>query len=108
MLNEPISEKAYVMSNYEKVVAAYRRHKGADPMSATDKTRVLGAMARAGQLTTHGARVFFLKLEGVLPDEAHFNAPPPWVLGDPHYVSPQKLKRMVEAHDGSLGSALCS
>lgn len=96
------------MTNYEKVVAAYERHKSSAPLTAVNKARTIRAMATAGKLTVFGARVYFLKLEGALPDFAHFNAPPPWVYQDPHYISPQKLRRMVDAYDGSWGSAQCA
>ena len=93
------------MTEYEKAVAAYRRHIEPGPLTQALKTRIVGAMARAGDLTTFGARVLFLKLENAMPDFAHFNAPPPWVFQDPHYISAQRLKRMVDAYNGNWGSA---
>lgn len=95
------------MTNYERAVAAYQKHLGSMPMSSIDKNRLLRAMARAGRLTIFGARVLFLTLERALPDLAHFNVPPPWVVHDPHYVSARRLKRMVDAYDGRWGSAHC-
>jgi hypothetical protein len=79
------------------VRAAYEKYQVAGPRSEQVKARMLRAMARAGDLTAHGARVRFLKLEGLLLEYTGDFPTPPGGLHAPNPTA-KDIRDMVATH----------